>query len=95
MLQCKHFKECHTAENIAHNYDEVNTSYNVDHKIATTVTDNACNVIKAFSLPGFQDDSLSTNGDDEDNKGEESNEIDLHDSLDYVPEHDTCFTHTL
>ena len=101
MLECKRFKGRHTAENIAHNYDEVITSYNIDRKIVTTVTDNASNIVKAFSLPGFQDDSLHTNRDDEDNEGDEDeedekiNEMDLHDSLDYVSEHDTCFAHTL
>ena len=30
------------------------------------MTDNGSNVVKAFSLPGFQNDSLRTNGDDED-----------------------------
>ena len=56
MLECKHSKGRHTAENNAHNY--VTTSYNIDRKLVTTVTDNASNVIKAFSLPGFQNDSL-------------------------------------
>ena len=65
MLECKCFKGRHTAENIAHNYNEVTISYNIDRKIVTTVTDNASNVVKVFRLPGFQNDSLRINGDDE------------------------------
>ena len=41
MLECKHSKGRHTAENNAHNYDKVTTSYNIDRKLVTTVTDNA------------------------------------------------------
>ena len=43
----------HTAENIAHYYDEVTSAFNISDKVTTVVTDNAYN--KAFRLPGFDD----------------------------------------
>ncbi|CAG2204913.1 unnamed protein product [Mytilus edulis] len=37
-------------------YEEVISSYEIGGKIATIVSDNAANMIKAFALPGFESD---------------------------------------
>uniref|UniRef100_A0A1X7UAS2 DUF659 domain-containing protein n=1 Tax=Amphimedon queenslandica TaxID=400682 RepID=A0A1X7UAS2_AMPQE len=94
MLECKRFKGRHTAENIYSYYCEATTSYNIKGKVITTVTDNASNVVKAFSIPGYHGDLQDYDEDEEEDEGE-MNATDLHDSLDYVSQHDTCFAHTL
>ena len=96
MLECKRFKGRHTAENIYTYYCEATTSHNIKGKVITTVTDNASNVVKAFSIPGYYGDCKSQDYDEDEEADErEMNAIDLHDSLDYVSQHDTCFAHTL
>uniref|UniRef100_A0A1X7VRM2 Uncharacterized protein n=1 Tax=Amphimedon queenslandica TaxID=400682 RepID=A0A1X7VRM2_AMPQE len=95
MLECKRFKGRHTAENIYSYYCEATTTYNIEGKVITTVTDNASNVVKAFNIPGYQGDSQDYDEDEEEDEEGEMNAIDLHDSLDYVSQHDTCFAHTL
>ena len=95
MLECKRFKGRHTAENIYACYCEVTTSYD---NVITTVTDNGSNVVKAFSLPGYHDDPFHQEcyeDEEQDDEEREIDAIDLHDSLEYVSEHDTCFAHTL
>ena len=65
------------------------------------VTDNGSNVVKAFSLPGYRDNSCHQKNnneaeeEEEEEEEEEINAIDLHDSHEYVSEHDACFAHTL
>ena len=54
MLACRRFKGRHTAENTVQYFDEAITSHDISHKIVTTVTDNTANVVKAMSLPGFE-----------------------------------------
>lgn len=55
--------------------------------------------MKAFSLPGFQNHSPCQEEDEdideEDNEEETAEGVSLHDSIDYIPEHDACFAHTL
>ena len=111
MLECKRFKGRHTAENIAQYYDEAITSYGIHSKIVTTITDNASNVVKAVSLPGFEDCELS-DAEDEDDDGdsapsadEQEDESDVEEfgesdgsgnpQLFLESEHDACFAHTL
>ena len=55
MLCCKRFWGRHTAENIAHYFDEVTSAINISDKVTTVVADNAYNVVKAFHLLGFDD----------------------------------------
>ena len=49
--------------------------------------------MKAISLPGYRDNSRHKENNND--KKEELNTIDLHDSLQYVSEHNACFAHTL
>ncbi|VDI11014.1 Hypothetical predicted protein [Mytilus galloprovincialis] len=55
MICCKRFKGRHTAESIRSEYEEVVTSFEIGFKIAAIVSDNASNMVKAFSIPGFDD----------------------------------------
>lgn len=54
MICCKIFKGRHTSENIRQEYEEVISSFEIGEKIPTVVSDNAANMIKAFSLPGVE-----------------------------------------
>lgn len=109
MLECKRFKGRHTAENIAQYYDEAITSYGIHSKIVTTVTDNASNVVKAMSLPGFEECELS-DAEEEDDDGDSSEDESVEEFGDLESDssgnpqvvlasqgsqHDTCFAHTL
>ena len=69
MLACRRFIGRHTAVNIAQYYHETVTSNKISSKIVTIITDNASNVIKAVSIPGFHD-STSHNEVDEDEEDE-------------------------
>ncbi|CAC5386803.1 unnamed protein product [Mytilus coruscus] len=55
MIACKRFKGRHTAENILHEYEECITSFNINDKMFCVISDNASNMVKAFSfsVPGY------------------------------------------
>ena len=53
LLACKSMDQSHTADHIAQVYQEVVASYNLINRVATVVTDNASNMIKAFQIPGY------------------------------------------
>jgi hypothetical protein len=93
MLACRRFKGRHTAENIAQYFDETITSHDISHKIVTTVTDNAANVVKAMSLPGFENTYSLEKDEDEDEEDELSEMEDF--QKDILLDHDTCFSHTI
>ena len=105
MLCCKRFWGRHTAENIAHYFDEVTSAFNISDKVTTVVTDNAYNVVKAFRLPGFDDtddEEEILSDDDELDEEDEGilflNEEDSQESVcsyDYIVDHVPCFAHTL
>ena len=50
MLSCQCFKGRHTVENICQVYDDVLDKYNIQNKVSFIVTDNASNMMKAFTL---------------------------------------------
>ncbi len=93
LLSCSRFFGRHAGDNIFQKYEEVLDCFGIRQKIASVTTDNASNMIRAFSLPGLED---NTNEDDS-----EDDEMDLQasatgDTLDHLPtEHDTCFAHSL
>ena len=107
MLSCKRFKGRHTAENIYSSYENIVQQFEIEKKVKYIVSDNASNMIKAFSLPGFEE---STTGDallDSDNETDNEDDDDTttgsttdpstidEDVFEYLPEHQSCFAHTL
>ena len=96
-LECNRFRGEHNGENIAQNYEELISFYKLKGKVIHIVTDNASNMLKAFRLPGFDvliaDELDSEPSDEEDEVDIQS--VDVTNSLSYLPEHDSCFIHTL
>ncbi|XP_033874243.2 zinc finger BED domain-containing protein 4-like [Acipenser ruthenus] len=91
MVACKRFKGSHTADNVHHVYQETIACYNLAHRVSTIVTDNAANMVKAFTLPGMEDLAQ-----EEDEPEAESEEVTVTDEFDYLPpERSSCFAHTL
>lgn len=96
MLACRRFKGSHTAEKIHATFTEIITSFNLEAKILTIVTDSASNMLKAFvTLPGMDD--ADTNQDSE--SEEEDDTFNIPDNnekfLELLPEHVRCFVHNL
>ncbi|XP_063850953.1 zinc finger BED domain-containing protein 4-like [Scylla paramamosain] len=70
LLACTRFKGCHTAQKIHATFTEIITSFNLQTKILTIVTDSGTNVLKALvTLPGVDD--ADTN---QDSEGEEEDD---------------------
>ena len=63
--------------------------FKVQHKVNNVVTDNASNMFKAFSMPGFE--VLH----DDDEEDEDANDEDIDNLLEHLPKHIPCFAHTL
>ncbi|KAG7166413.1 hypothetical protein Hamer_G005510, partial [Homarus americanus] len=78
MLACRRFKGSHTSDNIYDKYQETVAFYDVRSKVTTIITDNAANMVKAYTL--FPVEQL-----DED---EEDDEFDDND-CDILPPDDT------
>ena len=100
MIECQRFRGHHTAENIWHYYSEAIASHGISEKIVTTVTDNASNVVKAFKFPGFSkgndDQPESELGSEDEDSVDDVEPVDIEEAgLEFLPEHDTCFAHTL
>ena len=95
VLACKRFRGRHTADSIGQQFEETIQEYNIASKISTIVTDNASNMVKAFSLPEFQPIAAHT-GD----SGDEDDDLDMTvtvpaDVYDQViTDHSPCFCHT-
>ena len=95
-LACKRFKGRHTHKNIATELDQIHSSYGINHKITTTVTDNGSNFVKAFKRyqPVDQEDE-----DDNEVTFTNVNEalqttVDDDDAI-TLPPHMRCASHTL
>lgn len=102
MICCKRFKGRHTSENIRQEYEEVISSFEVGDKIATIVSDNAANMIKAFSLPGYESEPSEKKGADTDSSDDDSDDDEIKDSCeketfiaDCLPTHSRCYAHSL
>ena len=57
MLACSCFCGSHTVDAIAEEYERVVASFHLTQKLSFVITDSASNMIKAFSLPGFEEDT--------------------------------------
>lgn len=91
MLSCKRFRGAHTADRIYSVYQDIVAAYNLSGRVWRIVTDNASNMIKAFSLPGME----SLEADSEDGEGECS-AVESPEHMEYLPvERVSCFAHTL
>lgn len=95
MLACKRFKGRHTAENILQQYEETVASFDVAQKTTDVVTDNASNMTKAFSLPGYEADVSDSEGETDDEDSLTEDLAVASDVCDFLPEHHPCFAHTL
>ena len=56
LLCCNRFKGRHTAENIYEEYENITLHFDISGKVDHVVTDTASNMIKAFKLPGYEED---------------------------------------
>ena len=74
MLACSRFKGSHTAEAINEKFQKEIISFEILSKVSFVVTDSASNMIKAFSLPGFE--KLSENDLEKDETEEDEMEED-------------------
>ena len=54
MVACKRFHGLHTGERIHQVFEETLTTYGLLGKVSAVVTDNAANMVKAFTLPGLE-----------------------------------------
>lgn len=104
MLACARFKGRHTADNIYQQYQETLSAFEISSRIASVVTDNASNMLKAFNfdIPGFvdtqstEDLTREDDGDFEDEPVESPDpEEDNSTLLSHLPERFPCFAHTL
>ena len=77
MMACMRFHGSHTADAITEQFDRTTATFHLTNKISYIVTDNAANMLKAFSLPEFEDvalpdaisdDSSEGGSDDDDDK---------------------------
>ena len=94
MLACRRFKGSHTAENILSNYQQIISSFNLDNKVVTIITDNAANMQAFVTLPGAELD-ITDSDSDSDSEDTLLDITDIPGALDYLPEHIPCFCHTL
>ena len=100
MLACKRFRGRHTAENIRIEYDETIACFDFAKKVCNILTDNASYMIKAFKLPGYDEQQeeefhlSEMDSDDSDFEGFQSEPED--DTIIHqLPEHNPCFAHAL
>lgn len=97
VLTCKRVRGSHSGENIHELYEELVAGYDVTSKVSYVVTDNASNMKRAFSLPGY---SIKRPKDDEDyyycgHSEDEIEEQEESNGYDHFPQHTSCFNHTL
>ncbi|KAJ8315996.1 hypothetical protein KUTeg_006010 [Tegillarca granosa] len=97
MFCCKRFCGKHTAENIRNEYEEIIASFDIAKKIVAIVSDNASNMVKAFSIPGYEDEDISQDQDSDESDNEVSSSDQEADS-DFdicLPQHVRCYAHSL
>ena len=96
MITCCRFKGSHTGDRIFSVYQETLAHFAIAEKIGHVITDNASNMVKAFTLPGMEDLAIDDDDDDEDEGEEQLEEQPLPDDLEDVQgQRSPCFAHTL
>ena len=68
MVACHRFSGRHSACNIYDKFQETIASFEISNKISAIITDNAYNMVNAFSLPGF--DTIQKESDQSDSEDE-------------------------
>ena len=100
MLACSHFHGSHTGDAIAEEYERVVASFHLTQKLSFVITDSASNMIKAFSLPGFEEDAECLEDEVESDESEEEQEDNYQgnigtDVYSELNQHISCFAHVL
>ena len=54
IMACHRFQGSHTADKIFNAFEETISEFDINTRLSTIVTDNAANMVKAFSLPGME-----------------------------------------
>lgn len=94
MLSCQRFKGRHTADNIYQVYDDVLDNYSIQNKVSFIITDNASNMIKAFTL--FPPVQVNSESEDEEDDGCDLQVVNVDEEIMYFPpERLPCFAHSL
>lgn len=91
MLSCQCFKGRHTAESICQVYDDVLANYNIQNTVSFIVTENASNMIKAFTR--FPPVRVNIEREDE-TRDLEVNNVE-EEIMYFPPERLSCFAHNL
>ena len=65
LLACRRFHGSHTGEAILEFFEEIIDEFQISSSILSTITDSASNIVKAFSLPGYNSNYSSANSDDD------------------------------
>ena len=92
MVACKRFHGSHTANRIHQVFEETLASYAIQGKISAVVTDNASNMVRAFSLPGLENINELPDPDEVDGEMLQPTGDDLDD---FTYDRLSCFIHTL
>ena len=96
MLSCSRFKGRHTGESIFQEYETTMETFNISSKVKHVITDHASNMLKAFNLPGYEEEEEEEDTDDDDEDIDSTSVDDYSASLDILPvEHHGCFSHAL
>ena len=101
MLAGSRFRGSHTGDAISEEYEKIMASFQISNKVSFIISDSASNMIKAFSLPGFEeeyDDNLEDESDDDsEEEGRENVETleELEDFYSELNQHVSCFAHVL
>ena len=98
MLACSCFQGSHTAEAIAEHFENTTAIFNISNKISHIIIDIATNIIREFSLPGFEKVSVHDSPDSSDFESDDEADVSMPTSVeglfDYVNKHVACFSHT-
>ena len=68
MFACSRFHGSHTGDAISEQFEKIVASFEISNKVLFMITDSASNMMKAFSLPGFEEE------DDDDSENDELEE---------------------
>ena len=85
ILAFQGFRESHTAARIHEASERAIVTYGFNNRLSAITTDNAANMIKAFSLPGMETAAADESDDKLDENDSALTHPDITDELDYSP----------